>query len=161
MRISAEKPSISQENPSISERNTAISARNLAISAGQGLRRVTGQANNLGSASAPASTQAPLQPPPQTKNPRKLLHFRGSSLWAKGDLNPHVRKGHWHLKPARLPFRHSPVGTNRTITPRANTPPNPQASARFSPLFKHFPTAFKTPFSHLAIATYPTSVVTI
>ena len=30
------------------------------------------------------------------------------SLWAKGDLNPHVPKGHWHLKPARLPFRHSP-----------------------------------------------------
>ena len=62
--------------------------------------------------------------------------FENRSLWAKGDLNPHVRKGHWHLKPARLPFRHSPVGTNRTITPRANTPPNPQARARFSPLFK-------------------------
>ncbi len=39
-------------------------------------------------------------------------------LWAKGDLNPHVRKGHWHLKPARLPFRHSPETTHVSLARR-------------------------------------------
>src|SRR3989337_2268002 len=33
--------------------------------------------------------------------------------WARGDLNPHALNAHWHLKPACLPFHHSPVGNRR------------------------------------------------
>ena len=28
---------------------------------------------------------------------------------AREELNLHAQKGHWHLKPARLPFRHSRI----------------------------------------------------
>jgi hypothetical protein len=30
--------------------------------------------------------------------------------WARGDLNPHTLNAHWLLKPACLPFHHSPGG---------------------------------------------------
>jgi hypothetical protein len=34
----------------------------------------------------------------------------------EGGLEPPRPEGHWHLKPARLPFRHSPQQPGKTIT---------------------------------------------
>ena len=50
-------------------------------------------------------------PPPQPRNtenrePHKRIH--GFVMVGEGGLEPPRPEGHWHLKPARLPFRHSP-----------------------------------------------------
>ena len=50
-------------------------------------------------------------PPPQPKTrknrePHRRLH--GFVMVGEGGLEPPRPEGHWHLKPARLPFRHSP-----------------------------------------------------
>jgi hypothetical protein len=37
------------------------------------------------------------------------LHVCSRASWARGDLNPHALIAHWHLKPACLPFHHSPI----------------------------------------------------
>lgn len=34
------------------------------------------------------------------------------SVVGEGGLEPPRPEGHWHLKPARLPFRHSPVAAD-------------------------------------------------
>lgn len=57
----------------------------------------------------------------KTKGP---VPFRERDLWShvqfiellvvgEGGLEPPRPEGHWHLKPARLPFRHSPGENNR------------------------------------------------
>src|SRR4029453_14321558 len=50
----------------------------------------------------------------------------------EGGLEPPRPEGHWHLKPARLPFRHSPERPRNIITPRP-PPPNPWKSIPTTP----------------------------
>jgi hypothetical protein len=38
-----------------------------------------------------------------------------ATQWARGDLNPHALIAHWHLKPACLPFHHSPGSPGRHL----------------------------------------------
>src|SRR5258705_11577855 len=40
----------------------------------------------------------------------------------EGGLEPPRPEGHWHLKPARLPFRHSPQQPGEPITRGASLP---------------------------------------
>lgn len=47
----------------------------------------------------------------------------------EGGLEPPRPEGHWHLKPARLPFRHSPQRPRQLITIRT-PPPNRDRSAQ-------------------------------
>jgi hypothetical protein len=52
----------------------------------------------------------------------------------EGGLEPPRPEGHWHLKPARLPFRHSPekqpMDHTTVVAPRPNRPGGP--TRRFS-----------------------------
>ena len=50
----------------------------------------------------------------------QLIHIAG-----EGGLEPPRPEGHWHLKPARLPFRHSPQqpGSLSLDAPRSPTVP--------------------------------------
>lgn len=43
-----------------------------------------------------------------------------SALVGEGGLEPPRPEGHWHLKPARLPFRHSPVATGVPVGMSSN-----------------------------------------
>lgn len=47
----------------------------------------------------------------------------------EGGLEPPRPEGHWHLKPARLPFRHSPQRPRQLIT-IGTPPPNRDRSAQ-------------------------------
>ena len=51
---------------------------------------------------------------------RDLLSVR--SIVGEGGLEPPRPEGHWHLKPARLPFRHSPQQPGEPIKLRAPIP---------------------------------------
>jgi hypothetical protein len=44
------------------------------------------------------------------------------SIVGEGGLEPPRPEGHWHLKPARLPFRHSPQQPGKTITHTGSLP---------------------------------------
>ena len=45
--------------------------------------------------------------------PDLMYHFElNCSVVGEGGLEPPRPEGHWHLKPARLPFRHSPVAAD-------------------------------------------------
>ena len=48
------------------------------------------------------------------------------SVVGEGGLEPPRPEGHWHLKPARLPFRHSPERPRERITLTGSLP-NPLA----------------------------------
>jgi hypothetical protein len=57
--------------------------------------------------------QKPKHPQPTTEGvhdvPRHLSSMsRDKTNVGEGGLEPPRPEGHWHLKPARLPFRHSP-----------------------------------------------------
>ena len=58
----------------------------------------------------------------------------------EGGLEPPRPEGHWHLKPARLPFRHSPSTTGGAyhgggdVIPRRSTVGKPGRSAGYSSL---------------------------
>lgn len=58
----------------------------------------------------------------------------------EGGLEPPRPEGHWHLKPARLPFRHSPQQPGKTITHdtvlpnRADAVPRAGTTSRQTPL---------------------------
>jgi hypothetical protein len=68
-------------------------------------------------------------------------HFRARDLQSvihivgEGGLEPPRPEGHWHLKPARLPFRHSPQQPGEPITRgtpipnRTDPAPTPATSA--------------------------------
>src|ERR1700751_691619 len=53
----------------------------------------------------------------------------------EGGLGPPRPEGHWHLKPARLPFRHSPqqpgepIMRGTSLPNRAVSPPRPPTAA--------------------------------
>lgn len=84
-------------------------------------------------------------PAPHSECPRKTQKERGQepfrdpdllplscpthSLVGEGGLEPPRPEGHWHLKPARLPFRHSPQRPRQLITIRT-PPPNRDRSAQ-------------------------------
>lgn len=78
------------------------------------------------SSAKPARIQPPHRPRPhllaqETENPGKS---RGNlspmtrliTIVGEGGLEPPRPEGHWHLKPARLPFRHSPERPGEPIT---------------------------------------------
>ncbi len=54
-----------------------------------------------------------------------IMRFRaagGPLIVGEGGLEPPRPEGHWHLKPARLPFRHSPQQPGEPITLAAPSP---------------------------------------
>ena len=59
------------------------------------------------SATAPAATN---RDQPDRKTPAEAGAL-SSEIVGEGGLEPPRPEGHWHLKPARLPFRHSPETT--------------------------------------------------
>lgn len=72
--------------------------------------------------SSPRNGETPCQP--------RLT--RGSVLCAREELNLHALIGHWHLKPARLPFRHSRSAALRQLgnhSTAARAPGNPFGTA--------------------------------
>src|SRR6201991_5242077 len=50
------------------------------------------------------------------------------TIVGEGGLEPPRPEGHWHLKPARLPFRHSPQQPGEPITRGTPLPNRPIAS---------------------------------
>lgn len=58
--------------------------------------------------SSGTAPSAPSNSPENGETPGQSGLTRGSALCAREELNLHALVGHWHLKPARLPFRHSP-----------------------------------------------------
>ena len=59
-----------------------------------------------------------------------ILRFQtagGPLIVGEGGLEPPRPEGHWHLKPARLPFRHSPQQPGEPITQRPRSPTVPIA----------------------------------
>lgn len=70
----------------------------------------------------------------QGRKPRRVSGlYRWASqptqLVGEGGLEPPRPEGHWHLKPARLPFRHSPQRPRQLIT-IGTPPPNRDRSAQ-------------------------------
>ena len=52
------------------------------------------------------------------------------TIVGEGGLEPPRPEGHWHLKPARLPFRHSPQQPGKTITHNSVLPNRADAVLR-------------------------------
>lgn len=75
--------------------------------------------------SSGTAPSAPSDSPENGGTPGQSGLTRGSALCAREELNLHALVGHWHLKPARLPFRHSrsaAVGGSETIAQRRGRP---------------------------------------
>lgn len=94
----------------------------------------------------PAEKRAQAQAGRRTKNGALPLSWARWGFVGEGGLEPPRPEGHWHLKPARLPFRHSP----ECRWPREATPKiiNPQLC-----LYKSGPHAAQTLIDVTILAT--------
>ena len=72
---------------------------------GEEARRAVGAACLAGARAA--SCNGPMLARRDRKPLANQWLARGLVLCAREELNLHALNGHWHLKPARLPFRHS------------------------------------------------------